>query len=69
MVWSFRSRIDELIDWYVKFKLDVACFYFHDPDATGHTFGPDSQEYKDKVKQTSYILFPHVPKYQQNIHK
>jgi ectonucleotide pyrophosphatase/phosphodiesterase family protein 7 len=44
-----KSRIDELISWFLKFDLDFAAIYFNEPDVTGHAFGPDSQEYKDKV--------------------
>lgn len=43
------DRIDELINWYEKFHMDFTCVYFDEPDSTGHTFGPDSIEYKEKI--------------------
>ena len=44
-----KSRVDELITWFVKFNLDFASFYIFEPDSTGHSYGPDSQEYANKV--------------------
>lgn len=49
ITYSYTSRIDELINWFLKFDLDFACIYFDEPDHTGHEFGPDTQQYRDKV--------------------
>ena len=46
---EIKARIDKLTNWFLKFHLDFAAMHFREPDVTGHTFGPDSQEYKDKV--------------------
>ena len=45
----FEQRVDTIIDWQLKEKLDMTCGYFHEPDSSGHTYGPDSQEYMDAV--------------------
>ncbi len=45
------ERIDELVDWLVKFDLDFATLYFDQPDSTGHSYGPDSEEYFDMFFQ------------------
>lgn len=34
-----------------KFKIDFATIYFYQPDRAGHDFGPDSNEYKNKVRR------------------
>jgi len=44
-----QDRIDELVDWLVKFDLDFATLYFDQPDSTGHSYGPDSEEYFEMI--------------------
>lgn len=45
----FEQRVDTLIGWQLENKLDFTCCYFHEPDSTGHAYGPDSKEYMDAV--------------------
>ncbi|KAK3089043.1 hypothetical protein FSP39_000369 [Pinctada imbricata] len=52
----FRTRIDRVIDWFVNENIDIATLYFHEPDHTGHVFGPDSQEILAKVREMDGIL-------------
>lgn len=51
---DFKTRCDELIHWFKVFDLDFATLYYNEPDSTGHTYGPDANEYYDKV---FYFLF------------
>jgi len=46
---DYRRRCDEITNLLKKFKVDFATLYFNEPDSTGHTYGPDSKEYKDQV--------------------
>ncbi|KAK6184426.1 hypothetical protein SNE40_006900 [Patella caerulea] len=52
----FKTRIDTVVEWFANKGVHFATLYFHEPDATGHKYGPDSQEYKDKVKYMDGIL-------------
>lgn len=47
---SYKSRIDETINWFSKLNLDFATLYFDEPDGMGHKYGPNSQNYKDMMK-------------------
>jgi ectonucleotide pyrophosphatase/phosphodiesterase family protein 5 len=47
---DMKDRVDELAEWFRKFDLDFACMYFDEPDKMGHAFGPDSDEYMNKVR-------------------
>lgn len=54
--YSYYLRIDKLISWFLKFDLDLACIYFDEPDHQGHTSGPDTQQYRDKVEFKKSLL-------------
>ena len=45
----FEERVDTIIKWQVEEKLDFICAYFNEPDASGHTNGPNSTEYMNGV--------------------
>lgn len=49
----FKTRVDETINWFVgpPYPINLGLIYFHEPDKTGHIFGPDSQEVTDKIAQ------------------
>lgn len=53
------DRVNELVSWFQKFSLDLALMYFDEPDATGHTYGPDSVEYEKKIAEMD-ALFGHL---------
>ncbi|XP_054752614.2 bis(5'-adenosyl)-triphosphatase enpp4-like [Lytechinus pictus] len=40
----FRKRIDVMVDNFVNDQVNFGALYFHEPDHSGHLFGPDSQE-------------------------
>lgn len=54
----FEKRVDTVVDWFSlsESNIDFAMLYFHEPDHTGHVFGPDSQQVKDKVKEMDNLL-------------
>lgn len=55
--YTFESRVDEMINWFVKFDIDFATLYFPQPDSAGHSYGPDSQFYLDKVHHVFFFFF------------
>ncbi|XP_055957013.1 ectonucleotide pyrophosphatase/phosphodiesterase family member 5 [Patella vulgata] len=52
----FEERIDTVMDWFANQGVHLATLYFHEPDHTGHLYGPDSQQIKDKVVYMDNIL-------------
>ena len=44
------QRCDEVANWFKKFQMDFSTLYFNEPDHTGHSYGPNSVQYKEKVK-------------------
>ena len=54
----FHQRVDTVVDWLSNMThgADLAMLYFGEPDYTGHRFGPDSQEIRNKVSEMDNIL-------------
>ncbi|XP_071132341.1 ectonucleotide pyrophosphatase/phosphodiesterase family member 5-like [Mytilus edulis] len=52
----FKNRIDTVITWLTDEHIDLVNLYFHEPDATGHAFGPDSPQIIEKVQAMDKIL-------------
>lgn len=54
----FTTRVDTVIKWLTDpcHVTNMALLYFHEPDKTGHEFGPDSVEVKKKVTEMDGIL-------------
>ncbi|XP_061191187.1 ectonucleotide pyrophosphatase/phosphodiesterase family member 5-like [Saccostrea echinata] len=52
----FIPRVDRVIDWLVNKSIDFVTLYFHEPDKTGHMYGPDSTQIVQKVKDMDGIL-------------
>lgn len=52
----FKNRIDTVITWLTDEHIDLVNLYFHEPDATGHAYGPDSPQIIEKVKAMDKIL-------------
>jgi hypothetical protein len=55
-VWSpynysypYYERVNETIRYIKDFKSDLTFLYFEQPDSTGHKYGPESIEYRNKV--------------------
>ncbi|XP_071089311.1 glycerophosphocholine cholinephosphodiesterase ENPP6-like [Haliotis cracherodii] len=62
----YKRRVDTVVDWFKTKDVKIATLYFADPDITGHRFGPDSQEVKDKIKEMDGILGYLVQKLKDN---
>ena len=51
----FTDRIDTVMSWFTQEHLDFVALYFHEPDATGHAYGPDSQEIVENVSTVLHL--------------
>jgi ectonucleotide pyrophosphatase/phosphodiesterase family member 5 len=49
--YEFKIRCDKVVNWFKKYQIDFGTLYFNEPDHTGHSFGPDSKQYSDKIKE------------------
>jgi ectonucleotide pyrophosphatase/phosphodiesterase family protein 5 len=47
----FKTRIDTVIGWFTQkpHPINFGAIYYHEPDATGHTYGPESKEVASKI--------------------
>lgn len=52
----FRPRVDRVMGWLANDSINFVTLYFHEPDKTGHNFGPDSPQIIEKVKEMDGIL-------------
>lgn len=55
----YKQRIDSVVSWLQKpaeVRPHLVLWYFDEPDHTGHKFGPDSQELKDKVIELDFLI-------------
>ncbi|XP_071090692.1 glycerophosphocholine cholinephosphodiesterase ENPP6-like [Haliotis cracherodii] len=62
----YKERIDTVVDWFKTKDVTFATLYYPEPDSTGHRFGPESQEVKDKVAYMDEILGYLVQKLRDN---
>jgi predicted AlkP superfamily pyrophosphatase or phosphodiesterase len=62
----FIYRIDKTIEWLTVNKTDIAILYFHEPDFTGHIYGPDSDEIRAKIRDMDKILGYLLSKFDTN---
>ena len=47
--YPFNKRVNEVIRYIKDFKSNLTFLYFEEPDSTGHAYGPESIEYRNKV--------------------
>ena len=52
----FESRVDQVMSWFTDHDINIVCLYFHEPDETGHTYGPNSPEIITKVVEMDTLL-------------
>ena len=45
----FAERVETAVRWFSEADKDFVGLYFHEPDYTGHMYGPDSHQVADKV--------------------
>ncbi|RZP30568.1 alkaline phosphatase family protein [bacterium] len=56
---SFESRIDTVMTWFsypIKQRPRLALLYFHEPDGTGHEYGPNSPEIVMQIERLDNVL-------------
>ncbi|OWF48847.1 bis(5'-adenosyl)-triphosphatase enpp4-like [Mizuhopecten yessoensis] len=53
---TYDQRVDIVIKMLKDDKLNFVTLYFHEPDLTGHIYGPNSQEVVDKVVEMDKLL-------------
>ena len=55
----YKQRIDSVISWLQKpvdIRPQLILWYFDEPDHTGHSEGPDSQELESKISELDLLL-------------
>lgn len=64
---GFETRVDTVVQWLsnTSFNIDFAMLYFHEPDHTGHEYGPNSPQVYRKVKEMDNILGYIVQKFNE----
>ena len=61
----FHSRIDSVLKWFsnpIKSRPKLVMLYFHEPDATGHRYGPNSAETEKAVMSMDSLLGEFITK-------
>ena len=56
---SFESRIDTVMTWFsypINRRPRLALLYFHEPDGTGHEYGPNSPEIVMQIERLDNVL-------------
>lgn len=53
---SWSDRIDRAIEWLSHESMQLVFLYYHEPDETGHQFGPKSMEMNDKLKEIDGLI-------------
>lgn len=48
---TLDSKIDQVIDWFLKENFTFISLYHHQPDAAAHRYGIDSAEFNQTIKQ------------------
>nr|KAG5701615.1 hypothetical protein BaRGS_019304 [Batillaria attramentaria] len=52
----FPDRVQTALRWFTDNNTDLVLLHFHEPDSTGHVYGPDSSELADKVREMDAVL-------------
>ncbi|KAK3092134.1 hypothetical protein FSP39_025474 [Pinctada imbricata] len=53
---KFKRRVDKVMQWLTKDNVTMATLYFHEPDSTGHRYGPGSRQVREKVEEMDNML-------------
>ncbi|XP_060080449.1 ectonucleotide pyrophosphatase/phosphodiesterase family member 5-like [Ylistrum balloti] len=62
----FEHRLDIAIEMLVKDNFNFVALYFHEPDNTGHKFGPQSKELVKMVEEMDSLLGKLLNKLEDN---
>ncbi|XP_014675768.1 PREDICTED: ectonucleotide pyrophosphatase/phosphodiesterase family member 5-like [Priapulus caudatus] len=56
--YPFRDRVETVVSWLTDADAptNLGLMYFHEPDSTGHTHGPDSPELATAVKMVDDVV-------------
>ena len=57
--YPFEARIDSVVAWFQKppkTRPHLVLLYFHEPDAAGHVFGPNSDETETAVENMDSVM-------------
>jgi ectonucleotide pyrophosphatase/phosphodiesterase family protein 5 len=52
----FEERVDTIVNWFAQDHIQFGTLYFHEPDAKGHAYGPDSEEVEREVHRMDGVL-------------
>jgi predicted AlkP superfamily pyrophosphatase or phosphodiesterase len=50
------AKCDTIVNWFIKFDVDIGFVYFDDLDIFGQKYGPDSKEFNDKLIGMDILL-------------
>ena len=56
---AFEARIDSVVSWFsypAQSRPRLVLLYFHEPDWTGHTYGPNSPETISQIERMDSVL-------------
>ncbi|XP_050391547.1 ectonucleotide pyrophosphatase/phosphodiesterase family member 5 [Patella vulgata] len=54
---AYETRVDILMKWFTdEYPINLGLLYIEEPDETGHNYGPDSQEVKNKIMELDKIV-------------
>ena len=62
----FKQRVNDVIEWFTKKNINMVSLYFHEPDSTGHRYGPDSNEVIKEVEDMDQLLGYLVQQFDDN---
>ncbi len=50
---TLNYRVDRIMDWIQRPEFNFCQLYYHEPDSTGHKFGPNSTEVLEAVEKVN----------------
>ncbi len=55
---NFRSRVDQIVEYFTNAvsQINLGLLYFHEPDYSGHRFGPEREKIMDVIVELDQIL-------------
>ncbi len=55
---NFRSRVDQIVEYFADAvsPINLGVLYFHEPDYSGHRFGPEHEKILDVIVELDQIL-------------
>lgn len=50
---SMRFRVDRVMDWITKPDVNFCAMYYNEPDSSGHSYGPDSEQVLNAIEEVN----------------